>query len=116
MSGGVNKFRAKRTPCNQGHTHASGKEARRCNDLHLMQCAGAISHLRVEPQFWFVIDGVQVKHGNGRRVGYKPDFQYFEGAANVVEDVKSSATKTEAYTLRKAIFLALHPYIELREV
>lgn len=110
------KYNARKTECAHGHNHDSAREARRCNQLHLLQRGGEISHLKVEPQFWFTIAGEQVKHGNGRRVGYKPDFQYFEGNKNVVEDVKSTATKTEAYALRKAIFLALFPFIELREV
>lgn len=112
----MNKFGAKKSDCRQGHKHASGKEARRCNDLHVLQAGKMISHLQVEPQFWFVIDGQQVKHPNGRRVGYRPDFQYFERDKNVVEDVKSTATKTEAYVLRRAIFRALYPFIDFREV
>lgn len=114
----MTKFGAKRTACNSGHTHASGKEARRCNDLHLMQKAGQISRLTIEPQFWFAINGVQIKHDNGRRVGIKADFQYFEGNANVVEDVKASGIGGRArdYPLRKAIFRALYPFIEFREV
>lgn len=112
----MNKYGAKKTACNNGHMHASAKEARRCNDLHLLQRAGQISELQIEPQFWFAINGVQVKHDNGRRVGYRPDSSYVENGALVVEDVKSSATKTEAYALRKAIFRALNPGIQFREV
>lgn len=114
----MSKYGAKPTACNNGHKHPSAKEARRCNDLHLLQRAGQISRLEIEPQFHFVINGVQVKHDNGRRVGYKPDFQYFEGDKNVVEDVKSGSFRgrSQDYPLRKAVFKALFPYIEFREV
>ena len=109
------KFNAKPRYCHEGHKHASTKEAVRCDELHILQACGQITNLKVEPQFWFSINGVQIKHPNGRRVGYKPDFQYFEGDKNVVEDVKSLPTRTEAYVLRIAFFRALYPFITLRE-
>ncbi len=112
-----NKYSARKTGCNNGHMHASGKEARRCNDLHLLQQGRAISDLAVEPQFWFTIHGVQVKHPNGRRAGFKPDFRYIENGRYVVEDVKGgNATKTEAFALRWALARAMWPEIEWRLV
>lgn len=111
-----NKFYAKKTTCAHGHKHASKREAARCAELHLLQRAGEIEDLEVEPQFWFVIEGSQVKHGNGRRAGYKPDFAYTEKGLNVVEDVKGGPTQTEAATLRMTLFRHLFPAIELRVV
>lgn len=109
------KYGAKKTVCGQLHTHDSKLEARRCDQLHLMQRMGDISHLTVHPQFWFVMpNGEQLKHDNGRRVGYKADFQYFSGDLNVVEDCKGFITSD--WPLRKAIFKALFPHITLREV
>ncbi len=72
--------------------------------------------MEVEPEFFFHIGGRQVKHENGRRVGYRPDFTYIEKGVKVAEDVKSKATVTEAFVLRAAIFRALFPTIELRVV
>lgn len=113
-----NKYFAKKSHCNKGHTHASGKEARRCNDLHSLQDQGLISDLEVEPQFWFVIDGKQVKHQNGRRVGMKVDFRFTENERPVVEEVKAVSVRARGrdYALRKAIFKALFPHIDYREV
>lgn len=112
------KYHAAATVCQKGHKHPSKREAKRCDELHLLERAGQIAMLRVQPQFWFVIDGKQVKHANGRRVGYKADFAYAElpGLNDVVEDVKSSATMTEASVLRLALFRALFPDVELRIV
>lgn len=112
------KYFAKPTVCIHGHKHASKREAVRCVELHLLQSAGEIAMLQVEPQFWFVINGQQVKHQNGRRVGYKPDFSYAElpSLNDVVEDVKSPATLTEAAVLRLTLFRTLFPDIELRVV
>jgi len=110
----VHKYGAKKSECLHGHTHDSIKEAKRCNELHLLQRAGEISDLEVQPQFWFVIDGRQIKHDNGRRVGMRPDFRYKEGLLrDTVEDVKGF--KTTDYTLRKAIFKALFPEINFVE-
>lgn len=111
-----NKFNAQRTDCQHGHSHPSKREAKRCHDLHLLLRAGAISALVVEPQFWFEINGEVIKHPNGRRVGYKPDFSYIEKGRVVAEDVKSSATMTGDAVLRMTLFRALFPAIELRVV
>ena len=111
-----NKFFARRTACAQGHSHASKREAARCGELYLLLRSGQISALAIEPQYWFVIDGLIVKHTNGRRAGYKPDFGYIENGKPVVEDVKSDATMTPDAVLRMAIFRHLHPNIELRVV
>lgn len=116
MQGRANKYGAKKTRCSHGHTHDSAKEARRCNDLHLLARAGEIDDLEVQPQYWFVIGGKQVKHDNGRRVGFKPDFSYIDlkTGADVVEDAKGY--RTTDYVLRAAIFKALFPTIQFREV
>ena len=109
----MKKWKAKKAYCKEGHKHDSLAEAKRCDELHEMQAVGYIDDLIVWPQFFFVVNGRQVKHDNGRRVGMKPDFQYFEGDKNVVEDVKGF--KTAEYTLRKAIFKALFPHITFVE-
>ncbi len=111
-----NKYFAKKSPCDQGHTHASKREALRCDRLHQMVRLGEIADLEIEPQFWFAIDGKQLKHGNGHRVGYKGDFLYtdLETEERVVEDVKGVSVRD--WPLRKAIFTALNPHLVLREV
>lgn len=110
----MNKYRAKKTNCNNGHCHDSKRESKRCDDLHLFQRAGHIAGLCIEPQYYFHINGNPLKHPNGRRAGYKPDFSYSENGKVVCEDVKSSATMTEAAVLRMTLFRHLFPHIELR--
>jgi len=53
----MTKYHAKKTPCTNGHMHASKREAMRCNDLHLLQRAGEISGLQQQPVFRFAING-----------------------------------------------------------
>lgn len=113
MAGGRHKYRAKRTICVEGHSHPSRAEARRCDELHLLQRLGKITRLEYEPQFWFYINGKPVVHGNGRRVGYKPDWRYFENDEPIAEEYKGF--RTEAYVLKLAFFKAVFPDIEHRE-
>jgi hypothetical protein len=107
------KYRAVKSQCRAGHTHDSKREAIRCNELHDLQAAGAISDLIIHPQYWFIINGRQIKHGNGRRVGYQSDFEYVENGINVTEDVKGVVVRD--WPLRRAIFIALFPDHQLRE-
>lgn len=111
-----NKYGAKKATCRNGHVHDSRREARRCDQLHLLLRAGDIEGLECQPQYWFSFDGRQIKHTNGRRVGYRPDFRYFDrhSGCEIVEDAKG--IRTEGYVLRAAIFRALYPSITLREV
>lgn len=109
-----NKYGAKKTTCLAGHTHDSKREAVTCNHLHARLAAGEISQLEQQPQFWFVIDGKQVKHRNGRKVGYQADFAFVENGRRVVMDAKGFAARD--WPLRRAIFEALFPDLELREV
>jgi hypothetical protein len=107
------KYRAVKAQCNAGHTHDSKREAIRCNELHAMEAAGEISDLMIHPQYWFVINGRQLKHPNGRRVGYKSDFEYVENGMLVTEDVKGVVVRD--WPLRRAVFKALYPHHDLRE-
>lgn len=127
-----NKFGAKRTNCRQGHTHASGAEARRCDELTLLERGGHIRKLEQQPVFHFTLDGRQMTDMRGRAVRYTADFRYEErflcgalphdpllGVYNwreVVEDVKSTATMTEAAVLRLAMVRFFYPGIDLRTV
>ena len=112
--GGFSKYKAKKTVCGQAHQHDSKREARHCDVLHQELEAGLISDLELQPQFWFVINGKQVKHSNGRRVGYQADFAYIRDGQECVDDAKGFTVRD--WPLRKAIFLALFPHIQLREV
>jgi hypothetical protein len=107
------KYRAVKMQCAEGHTHDSKREAIRCNELHALQAAGEITELTVHPQYWFVINGRQLKHPNGRRVGYKSDFEYNENGLWVTEDVKGVIVRD--WPLRRAVFTALFPNYHLRE-
>lgn len=113
----MKKWKAKKAYCKEGHKHDSISESKRCDELHLMLAAGEIDDLIVWPQFWFVINGRQVKHDNGRRLGYLADFGYSQNGKEIVEDVKGSkAVDSRDWPIRKAVFKAIYPSFELREI
>jgi hypothetical protein len=111
-----NKYGARKANCGQGHTHDSKREAARCDALHQLEANGYITDLELQPQFFFVIDGKQLKHDNGRRVGYKADFLYTDcvEGIRVVEDAKGMAARD--WPIRKALFRVLNPHLVLKEV
>lgn len=114
----MKKWKAKKAYCLEGHKHDSISEARRCDMLHDKLAAGEIDDLIVWPQFFFVVNGRQVKHDNGRRVGVTLDFGYVMNGQEIVEDVKPSSKKADSrdWPIRKAMFRALFPNYELREI
>lgn len=108
----MSKYFAKKNACNHGHLHDSKREAKRCGELHLLERAGQISGLTVQPTYKFAVNGDWLKLRNGQVAGYKPDFSYKENERIVVEDVKGFMVRD--FPLRAALFRHLNPDIELR--
>lgn len=96
----------------------SGREARRYQELLLLQKAGQIEDLETQPVY---ILAPSVKFDGERRakpaLRYKADFRYRELPAGntVVEDVKSVATMTQPYRIRRHLMLSVHG-IQVREI
>lgn len=90
-----------------GERFDSKKEARRFVELRVLERAGEIADLTRGKKYNFSHDGVKIGT-------YKPDFEYTENGKRVIEDVKSTSTKTQAYRLRKRMMLAFYG-IEIRE-
>jgi hypothetical protein len=78
-----------------------------------LQRAKQISDLQHQPKFFFVINGHELKHPGGRRVGVTFDFTYREGGKLVAEDSKGHRVRD--WPLRRAVFEALFPNYEVRE-
>lgn len=113
----MSRFFARKTPCNNGHSHASAAEAKRCNDLHLRMAAGEIVSLRTEPRFTFTVNGREVKMRNGQVMRYTGDFTYIEGNRQVVEEVKArNGWMSRDVPIKLALMAACFPDIDLRVV
>nr|DAX75132.1 MAG TPA: Endonuclease [Caudoviricetes sp.] len=98
-----------------GHKFDSQKEALRYKKLKLMERAGVIKDLELQPTFE-LIPTIRTEHETLRKTIYKADFKYFDVNADheVVEDVKGF--KTDVYKLKKKMLLHKYKDIDFREV
>lgn len=97
------KYSARPLRCRAGVMHQSTLEARRCDELHLMQTGGLIKDLRAHPQVRFSLDV------DGHHIcDYMADFCYFdnERQADVVEDTKGMIT--DVCRLKLKLMAAVH--------
>lgn len=110
-----------------GITFDSKKEANRYAELCTMQKAGMIHGLETQKKF-VLIPAQREQDTVGKRGGrhkgklieseaaYYADFVYYlQDGTMVVEDVKSPATKTPQYILKRKMMLYLHG-IRVKEV
>ena len=92
-----------------GKSFRSKLEAGRWSELLLLEKAGEIRDLQNEVPFRLDVNGKHI-------CKYIADFVYTDARGNIiVEDTKSTATKTPVYNLKKKLMLALHG-IEIQEV
>lgn len=91
-----------------GITFDSKKEAARYSELRLLEIGNAISDLECQPKIPLMVNGQKLGH-------YIGDFKYREGGEWVIEDVKSKATMTPVYRLKKKILATYDPPINIRE-
>lgn len=105
------KFNAQPTEVD-GVRFASKKEAKRYRELKLLEKAGEISEIQLQPRFSLV---VPVPTGEYEYIGsYIADFTYEDKAGQqVVEDVKG--VRTPVYRLKKKMVEAIYG-VEIREI
>ena len=110
----VSKYRNEKTIID-GITFQSKKEANRYFELKMLQRAGEIFKLEVQPKFE-IIEAVRWNGKNLRTRYYIADFAYIETGNKTVEDVKSEITrKNPVYTLKRQLFLLKYPGIVFKE-
>ncbi|RBO54780.1 hypothetical protein DSD19_04665 [Rhodovulum sp. BSW8] len=104
---GKAKYRNRRTR-RDGIEFDSKLEADRYSELRLMERAGEITDLELQPCIPLIgPSGEPVRGENGRALTYRGDFGYVASdGRRVIEDVKSKPTKTAVYRLKKAILAA----------
>ena len=130
MNWSRSKYKAVKTTID-GITFDSKKEAKRYTELKVLERAGHITHLELQPEYEIVINGVKI-------CKYKADFRYFTVRAEnnersynskgewqtptmtgdkegqIVEDVKGF--KTPIYRLKKRLVEASYPGTLIKEV
>ena len=130
MNWSRSKYKAVKTTID-GITFDSKKEAKRYTELKLLEKAGHITHLELQPEYQITINGAKI-------CKYKADFRYFTVRAEnnersynskgewqtptmtgdkegqIVEDVKGF--KTPIYRLKKRLVEASYPGTLIKEV
>ncbi len=120
-----NKYGAEKCQVN-GEVFDSKKEARRWQELRLLEKAGEISNLRRQVKYILIPSQkemtVEVRKNRTpkrtervveRECSYVADFVYEEDGKTIVEDAKGM--KTEVYRIKKKLMLYVHG-IKIREV
>ena len=95
----------------QGMKFHSKKEAKRYGDLLLLQKMNYIKDLEVQPKIPLIV--------NNKTIGnYIGDFRYFDNKSKktIIEDVKSKATITPLYRLKKKILSTYQPPVVITEI
>lgn len=89
----------------------SKKEMKRYHELVQLQRLGEISDLRCQVVFELIPSQIDKQSGKviERAVKYIADFTYFDNnMVLVVEDVKSSITRTAEYVIKRKLMLFIH--------
>jgi len=96
----MNKYNAVKVEVD-GFIFDSKAEGRRYSELKLLERAGEIKDLRLQPKFTCAVNGKVICH-------YIADFHYFDSQtqSEKIEDVKGM--KTPVYKLKKRLFEALY--------
>ena len=98
------KYFSRVATCYQGHKHDSIKEARRCDELNLIEKAGDIKWLKQQPVFTLQTK-FKYRGKTIRAITYRADFSYFDPESKkfTVEDVKG--VRTELYKVKRKILI-----------
>lgn len=108
------KYHNKKTIVN-GITFDSKLEAKRYNELKLMERSGIIKDLQLQPSFELI--PTFKKNGKTfRACSYKADFTYYdqEKQQQIVEDTKGFETKD--YKIKKKLFEYKFPELSIQEI
>lgn len=123
----VNKYHNRKTRVSNGQIADSRKEARRYEELLLLQRAGKISNLRSQVPHELIPAQYETYERYGKKgqrltdgkklveraVVYVADFVYIEDGKTVVEDTKG--VRTADYIIKRKLMLYIHG-IRIREI
>lgn len=98
-----------------GHTFDSQLEAQRYWELKMMERAGEIENLELQPSFE-LMPSFRKNGVTYRKITYIADFRYIDKRTGetIIEDTKGF--KTKEYILKKKIFEYLNPDLTIKEI
>ena len=106
----MNKYRNKKVQVDM-YVFDSIAESRRYKELKLLEKAGEIQDLELQPHF--LLQESFKKNGKTyRKIEYIADFKYTENGKTIVEDVKG--IQTDVFKLKHKLFEKKYPDLELR--
>ena len=106
----MNKYRNKKIQIDR-YVFDSIAEGQRYRELALLEKAGKISKLELQPRF--LLQESFKKNGKTyRKIEYVADFKYIENSKTIVEDVKG--IQTDVFKLKHKLFEKKYPDLELR--
>lgn len=109
------KYGAKKTQVN-GITFDSKAEAKRYEELLLLERSGLVSNIELQKKFVLLPPRRNADGYLERETAYVADFVYVDSVAGlVVEDVKSPATRTSEYVIKRKLMLHIYG-ITIKEV
>ena len=114
----VSKYHNRKTTID-GHTFHSKKEGVRYAELKLLEQAGEITRLELQPSYVLQDSFRTPRNESIRAITYRADFQYFDVKKQriVVEDVKPSKEfQTDVYKIKKKLFLHKFPHLLFEEI
>lgn len=98
-----------------GRVFASGREARAYQDLLVLQAAGKIAELALQPQFELQPAAVTPWGKKLRAVVYVADFQFREVDTGHEVVVDAKGCKTAAYRIKAKLFQLKYPQFRFEE-
>ena len=105
-----NKYKNQKTQMDM-YVFDSAKEAQRYRELKLLERAGEISNLELQPRF--LLQESFKKNGKiYRKIEYIADFKYIEKDKTIIEDVKG--LQTDVFKIKHKLFEKKYPELELK--
>ena len=108
----MRKYRNKKTQIGM-YVFDSIAESKRYKELALLEKAGQIKGLKLQPKF-LLQEGFKKNGKTYRKIEYIADFMYIENGKVIIEDVKGM--ETDVFKLKRKMFEYKYPGFELRIV
>ena len=86
-------------------------ESVRYKELKLLERAGEITNLELQPKF-LLQDSFKKNGKTYRKIEYIADFMYLQNGKTIVEDVKG--IQTDVFKIKHKLFEKLYPNLELK--
>ena len=108
----MSKYRNKKTQIGM-YVFDSIAESKRYKELALLEKAGQIKGLELQPKF-LLQEGFKKNGKTYRKIEYIADFMYIENGKVIIEDVKGM--ETDVFKLKRKLFEYKYPDFELKIV